>query len=100
MQIISISAHAHIKGYCSTPSKLYIKGNKIALLKNVDYSRTVFCERSFSMSHRKTRVPFEYVSEFDSGRIFAYKDCALSFREIGLIVGRSQATLMLIWNCG
>ncbi|GFT84378.1 hypothetical protein TNCV_1610101 [Trichonephila clavipes] len=35
------------------------------------------------MSRRKQRSAFDQVSEFDRGRIVAYRDCGLSFREIG-----------------
>ncbi|GFS83340.1 uncharacterized protein TNCV_600731 [Trichonephila clavipes] len=34
------------------------------------------------MSRRKQRSAFDQVSEFDRGRIVAYRDCGLSFREI------------------
>ncbi|GFW61111.1 transposable element Tcb1 transposase [Trichonephila clavipes] len=34
------------------------------------------------MSRRKQRSDFDQVSEFDKGRIVAYQDCGLSFREI------------------
>ncbi|GFX03021.1 transposable element Tcb1 transposase [Trichonephila clavipes] len=42
------------------------------------------------MSRRKQRSAFDQVSEFDRGRIGAYLDCGLSFREIGSRVGRNQ----------
>ncbi|GFX98041.1 transposable element Tcb1 transposase [Trichonephila clavipes] len=50
------------------------------------------------MSHRKERSAFDQVSEFDIGRIVAYRDCGLSFREIGSHVGRNQPIVMQI--CG
>ncbi|GFX77591.1 transposable element Tcb1 transposase [Trichonephila clavipes] len=34
------------------------------------------------MSRRRQRSAFDQVSEFDRGRIVAYRDCGLSFREI------------------
>ncbi|GFU77544.1 HTH_38 domain-containing protein [Trichonephila clavipes] len=34
------------------------------------------------MSRRKQRSAFDQESEFDRGRIVAYRDCGLSFREI------------------
>ncbi|GFX14112.1 transposable element Tcb1 transposase [Trichonephila clavipes] len=40
--------------------------------------------------------PFDQVSEFDRGRIVAYRDCGLSLREIGSRVGRNQTTVMRI----
>ncbi|GFX35053.1 transposable element Tcb1 transposase [Trichonephila clavipes] len=49
------------------------------------------------MSRRKQRSAFDQVSEFDRGRIGAYRDCGLSFRQIGSRVGRSQTTVM--WIC-
>ncbi|GFV64787.1 transposable element Tcb1 transposase [Trichonephila clavipes] len=48
------------------------------------------------MSHRKQRSSFDQVSEFDRGRIVAYRDCGLSFRKIGSRVGRNQTTVMRI----
>ncbi|GFX18281.1 transposable element Tcb1 transposase [Trichonephila clavipes] len=48
------------------------------------------------MSRRKQPSAFDQVSEFDRGRIVAYRDCGLSFREIGSRVGRNQRTVMRI----
>ncbi|GFX08106.1 transposable element Tcb1 transposase [Trichonephila clavipes] len=48
------------------------------------------------MFRRKQRSAFDEVSEFDRGRIVAYRDCGLSFREIGSRVGRNQTTVMRI----
>ncbi|GFU14894.1 transposable element Tcb1 transposase [Trichonephila clavipes] len=48
------------------------------------------------MSRRKQRSAFDQVSQFDSERILAYRDCGLSFREIGSRVGRNQTTVMRI----
>ncbi|GFX84386.1 hypothetical protein TNCV_4134961 [Trichonephila clavipes] len=48
------------------------------------------------------RSSFDQVSKFNRGRIVAYGDCELSFREIGQHVGRKQATVMRIyhrWTC-
>ncbi|GFU40675.1 hypothetical protein TNCV_3230531 [Trichonephila clavipes] len=38
-------------------------------------------------SRRKQQSAFDQVSEFDRGRIVAYRDCGLSFREISSRVG-------------
>ncbi|GFY55430.1 transposable element Tcb1 transposase [Trichonephila inaurata madagascariensis] len=38
------------------------------------------------MSPRKQQLAFDQVSEFNRGRIVAYRDCELSFREIGSVV--------------
>ncbi|GFV54832.1 uncharacterized protein TNCV_3683571 [Trichonephila clavipes] len=51
------------------------------------------------MSRRKL-VAFDQVSEFDTGRIVAYRDCGLSFREIGSRVRRNQTTVMRICDRG
>ncbi|GFY14549.1 transposable element Tcb1 transposase [Trichonephila clavipes] len=48
------------------------------------------------MSRREQPSAFDQVSEFDRGRIVAYRDCGLSFREIGGRVGRNQTTVMRI----
>ncbi|GFT24892.1 transposable element Tcb1 transposase [Trichonephila clavipes] len=48
------------------------------------------------MPRTKQRSAFDQVSEFDRGRIVAYRDCGLSFREIGSRVGRNQTTVMRI----
>ncbi|GFU85017.1 transposable element Tcb1 transposase [Trichonephila clavipes] len=48
------------------------------------------------MSCRKQRSVFDQVSQFKRGRIVAYRDCRLSFREIGSRVGRNQTTVMRI----
>ncbi|GFT36570.1 transposable element Tcb1 transposase [Trichonephila clavipes] len=48
------------------------------------------------MSRRKQRSAFDQVFEFDRGRIVAYRDCGLSFREIGSRVGLNQTTVMRI----
>ncbi|GFW91832.1 transposable element Tcb1 transposase [Trichonephila clavipes] len=48
------------------------------------------------MSRRKKRSAIDQVSEFDRGRIVAYRECGLSFREIGSRVGQNQTTVMQI----
>ncbi|GFS56411.1 transposable element Tcb1 transposase [Trichonephila clavipes] len=47
------------------------------------------------MSRRKQPSAF-HLSEFDRGSIVAYRDCGLSFREIGSRVGRNRTTVMRI----
>ncbi|GFV65062.1 hypothetical protein TNCV_4670931 [Trichonephila clavipes] len=47
------------------------------------------------MSRRKQRSAFDQVSEFNTGRIVAYRECGLSFTEIGSRVGRNQTTVMV-----
>ncbi|GFU29754.1 carcinine transporter [Trichonephila clavipes] len=50
------------------------------------------------LGDEKRRTAFDQVSEFDRGRIVAYRNCGLSFREIGSRVGRNQTTVIRI--CG
>ncbi|GFV95365.1 transposable element Tcb1 transposase [Trichonephila clavipes] len=50
------------------------------------------------MSRRKQRSAFDQVSEFDRGRIVAYRDCGLFFRQIGSRVGQNQTTVMRIYD--
>ncbi|GFY12621.1 transposable element Tcb1 transposase [Trichonephila clavipes] len=49
------------------------------------------------MTGKKQRSAFDQVSEFDRGRIVAYRDCGLTFRAIDSRVGRNQTTVM--WIC-
>ncbi|GFW49361.1 transposable element Tcb1 transposase [Trichonephila clavipes] len=48
------------------------------------------------MSRKKQRSTFDQVSELERGRIVAYRDYGLSFREIGSRVGRNPTTVMRI----
>ncbi|GFV63363.1 HTH_38 domain-containing protein [Trichonephila clavipes] len=48
------------------------------------------------MSRKRHRSGFDQVFEFDRGSIVAYRDCKLSFRQIGSHVGRNQTTAMRI----
>ncbi|GFV38415.1 uncharacterized protein TNCV_4392961 [Trichonephila clavipes] len=97
MQMINISAQPHITSACGATSKLYLRlgdfddfkfGNCVFL--------AVFFEKRSVMSRRKQRSAFDHVSEFDRGKIVAYRDCGLYFREIGSRVGQNQTTVMRI----
>ncbi|GFW51580.1 transposable element Tcb1 transposase [Trichonephila clavipes] len=46
------------------------------------------------MSRRKQQSLFDQVFEFDRRRIVAYRDCGLSFMEIGCRVGRNETFVM------
>ncbi|GFY18306.1 uncharacterized protein TNCV_2047121 [Trichonephila clavipes] len=55
-----------------------------------------FFKRRPVMSRREQRSAFDHVSEFDRGSIVTYRDCGLSFSEIGSLVGRNQTTIMRV----
>ncbi|GFW04209.1 uncharacterized protein TNCV_2669741 [Trichonephila clavipes] len=97
MQMIRISAQTHITRACGATAKRYLRvgdfddfnfGNCVFLV--------VFCKKRSVTSRRKQRLAFDQVSEFDRGRIVAYRDCRLSFRKIGCRVGRNKTTVMRI----
>ncbi|UYV69264.1 hypothetical protein LAZ67_6003029 [Cordylochernes scorpioides] len=47
---------------------------------------------------KKQQSSFDQVSDFDRGRKVAYRDCGLSFKQIGSSVGRNQTTVMRIFD--
>ncbi|GFX24917.1 hypothetical protein TNCV_1278531 [Trichonephila clavipes] len=49
----------------------------------------LFKKRSI-MSRRKKRSAFDQVSEFDRGRIVAYRDCGLSFRKSVVVLDETK----------
>ncbi|GFT92148.1 retrovirus-related Pol polyprotein from transposon 412 [Trichonephila clavipes] len=59
-------------------------------------SKNLTSFKTHRQQYRFKRSAFDQVSEFDRGRIVAYRDCGLSFREIGSHVGRNQTTVMQI----
>ncbi|GFY01297.1 transposable element Tcb1 transposase [Trichonephila clavipes] len=71
---------------------LYHSGNDLKR-----FLLTVMCLNCLPVSRGRHRASFDQVSEFDGGRIVAYRDCGLSSREIGQRVERNQATVM--WIC-
>lgn len=50
------------------------------------------------MPRVKRRNTYQHVSEFDRGRIIAYRDCGLSYRDIAARVGRDPMTSKRIWD--
>ncbi|GFT98790.1 uncharacterized protein TNCV_3792301 [Trichonephila clavipes] len=91
MQIIRISAQTHITHACGATTKRYLR---LTDFDDFKFGNSVFLvvlskERSV-MSRRKQRSAFHQVSEFDRGRIVAYRDCGLSFREIGSRVDETK----------
>ncbi|GFV16086.1 uncharacterized protein TNCV_2446411 [Trichonephila clavipes] len=95
MQMIRISAQIHLTRACGATSKRYLRFGDFDDFKfgNCVFLCGFFKNRSV-MSRRKQRSAFNQVSEFNKGRIVSYRDCGLSFREIGSRVGRNQTTVM------
>ncbi|GFX03667.1 uncharacterized protein TNCV_2112391 [Trichonephila clavipes] len=92
MQMIRISAQTHITRACGATSKRYLR---LGVFDDFKFGNCVFFFKKRSLiSRRKQRSAFDQVSEFDRGRIVAYRDCELSFRKIGSRVGRNQTTVM------
>lgn len=50
------------------------------------------------MPRVRRRNAYHHVSDFDKGRIVAYRDCGLSYRDIAARVGRDPMTVSRIWN--
>ncbi|GFV66227.1 uncharacterized protein TNCV_2631681 [Trichonephila clavipes] len=63
-------------------------------VRQLYFSCGVFKKRSV-MSRRKQRSALDQASEFDRGRIVAYRDCGLSFRKIGSRVGQNQIIMRI-----
>ncbi|GFX58651.1 transposable element Tcb1 transposase [Trichonephila clavipes] len=97
MQMIRISAQTHISRACGATSKRYLR---LGDFDDFEFSNClfllVFFKKRSVLSRRIQRSAFDQVSEFDRGRIVAYHDCGLTFREIGSRVGRNQTTVMRI----
>ncbi|GFU73212.1 uncharacterized protein TNCV_493371 [Trichonephila clavipes] len=97
MQMIRISAQTHITRACGVASKRYLRLGDFDDFKFGNCVFLVFFSKKRSvMSRRKQRSAFDQVSEFDRGRIVAYRDCGLSLREICSRAGRNQTTVMRI----
>ncbi|GFU67625.1 uncharacterized protein TNCV_1643741 [Trichonephila clavipes] len=79
---------------CGPTSKRYLR---LGYFDDFKFGNCVFLVVFFKkrpvMSRRKQRSAFDQVSEFDRGRIVAYRDCGISFREIGSRVRRNQTTV-------
>ncbi|GFU07707.1 uncharacterized protein TNCV_826821 [Trichonephila clavipes] len=97
MQMIRISAQAHITQACDATSNRYLRLGDFDDFKfdNCVFL-VVFSKKRSVMSRRKQRPALDQVSEFDKRRIVAYRDCGLSFREIGSRAGRNQTTVTRI----
>ncbi|GFX63959.1 uncharacterized protein TNCV_41351 [Trichonephila clavipes] len=95
MQMMRISAHIHITRTCGATSQRYLRLGDFDDFKssNCVFFCGFFTKRSV-ISRRKQLSAFDQVSEFDRGRIVVYRNCGLSFREIGSHAGRNQITVM------
>ncbi|GFW64934.1 uncharacterized protein TNCV_392001 [Trichonephila clavipes] len=97
MQMIRISAQTDITRHLWRHLKALFKAWRFRRFQVQQLCFSWGCFNKLSvMSRRKQRSAFDPVSEFDRGRIVAYRDCGLSFREIGSRVGQNQTTVMWI----
>ncbi|GFS71879.1 uncharacterized protein TNCV_3715461 [Trichonephila clavipes] len=71
-------------------------GRVLTNLRRYKDAEDIYRKKRSVKSRRKQQSAFDQVSEFDRGRIMAYRDCGLSFREIGSRVGQNQTTLLRI----
>ncbi|GFU85592.1 uncharacterized protein TNCV_1782781 [Trichonephila clavipes] len=76
MQMIRISAQTHITCVCGATSKRYLRLGDFDDFKfsKLCFSCVFFKKRSV-MARTKQRSAFDQVSEFDRGRIVAYRGC-------------------------
>ncbi|GFV01466.1 uncharacterized protein TNCV_2960601 [Trichonephila clavipes] len=96
-KVMRISAQTYITRICGATSKRYLRLGDFEDFKFGNFFFLWFFQKMISyVSYRKQQSAFDQVSEFDTGRIVAYRDCELSFREIGSRVGRNQGTVMRI----
>ncbi|GFU60367.1 HTH_Tnp_Tc3_2 domain-containing protein [Trichonephila clavipes] len=50
------------------------------------------------MPRVRSRNVHQHISDFDKGRIVAYRNCGLSYRSIAARVGRDPMTISRIWT--
>ncbi|GFY05977.1 HTH_Tnp_Tc3_2 domain-containing protein [Trichonephila clavipes] len=50
------------------------------------------------MFRQRSRNAYQHVSDFDKGRVVAYRDCGLSYHSIAARIGRDLMTVSRIWN--
>ncbi|GFY12822.1 uncharacterized protein TNCV_4284801 [Trichonephila clavipes] len=72
MQMIRISEQAYITRAFGATSKRYLR---LGDFDDFQFGNWVFFKKRSVMSRRKQRSAFDQVSEFDRGRILAYRDC-------------------------
>ncbi|GFX58098.1 uncharacterized protein TNCV_4048561 [Trichonephila clavipes] len=91
MQMIRISAQTHITPACGATSKRYLRLEDLDDFKfgNCVF-HVVFFKRRSIMSRRKKRLGFDQVSEFDRGRIVAYRDCGLSSGKLIVLLDETK----------
>ncbi|GFW57266.1 uncharacterized protein TNCV_541801 [Trichonephila clavipes] len=96
MQMIRNSAQIYITHACGATSKRYLR---LGDFDDFKFGKCVFFKKRSIMSRRKQRSAFDQVSQFDRGRIVAYRDCGLSFRcsLLGLPLTQNHRRLRRQW---
>ncbi|GFW30956.1 transposable element Tcb1 transposase [Trichonephila clavipes] len=81
---------------CSDQSVAFLVCSTTIKYPRASHNNILQCMIPPTPARIKQRSAFDQVSEFDRGRIVAYRDCGLSFRKIGSRVGRNQTAVMRI----
>ncbi|GFU23096.1 uncharacterized protein TNCV_3515421 [Trichonephila clavipes] len=84
--MIRVSAQTHITSACGATPKRYLR---LGDFDDFKFDNCVFFKRRLVMSHRKQRSAFDQASELNRGRILAFRNCELTFWEIGSRVERN-----------
>ncbi|GFX69411.1 uncharacterized protein TNCV_1547421 [Trichonephila clavipes] len=84
----NFSAERHISHVCGATPKRYLG---LGIFDNFNFGNCIYLVIFFKtrsvMSRGKQRSASDQVSEFDRGRIVAYRDFGLSFREFDSRIG-------------
>ncbi|GFT05590.1 uncharacterized protein TNCV_1044601 [Trichonephila clavipes] len=86
--MIGISGQTHITRACGATSKRYLR---LGDFDDFEFGNCIFSgffKKRSLMFRSKQRTAFDQVSEFDRGRLVAYRDCRFSVKEIGSRVGK------------
>ncbi|GFV40242.1 uncharacterized protein TNCV_1443951 [Trichonephila clavipes] len=94
MQMVKISAQTHITRACGAISKRYLRLGDFEDFKFVNCVFLVVFSKKYHLCLVENSDQLLMKYPFARGRTVAYRDCGLSFREIGSRVGRNQTTVM------
>lgn len=97
--MIRFSAHSYKAGDSSDIYNVYKTRDLTAVFSySISVSTLFSAKKVVVMPRVRRRNDYQHVSDFDRGRIIAYRDCGLSYRNIAARVGRDPMTVSRIWN--